>query len=206
MVFMAFLVGFLPAYLIGTIPFGLVLSKIAGYGDIRKIGSGNIGATNVLRTGNKFLAFLTLLFDGLKGALGAYCVLIFNMESGETIIPVFLLLISGLGAILGHCFPVWLKFKGGKGVSTALGVLLAAVPYAGLGAAVVWIGTLLVFRISSLSALVACAAAPIITLFIYGAMPAAIVLLISLLIAYRHKDNIKRLLKGEEPKVGKKNA
>jgi glycerol-3-phosphate acyltransferase PlsY len=196
------------AYLIGSIPFGLVLTQRFLKKDIRTIGSGNIGATNVLRTGNKFLALLTLLLDSGKGAFAIFLWIAFmysmQSEGEETIIYTNDILIVGLFAILGHCFPVWLKFKGGKGVSTALGVLLAAVPYAGLAAALVWIGTLFLTRISSASALAATFTAPVVTLIIYGPMPALIVLAIALLIAYRHKDNIKRLLKGEEPKVGKK--
>jgi glycerol-3-phosphate acyltransferase PlsY len=200
------LILFSAPYLIGSIPFGLILTKLAGYGDIRSIGSGNIGATNVLRTGNKKLAALTLLLDGIKGAVGAavWFGLPNDLPRFDTYFENSLILICGLFTILGHCFPIWLKFKGGKGVSTALGVLLAAAPFAGVAAAVVWIGTLFFTRISSASALAATFTAPIVTLIIYGPMPAAIVLLIALLIAYRHKDNIQRLLKGEEPKVGRK--
>ncbi len=197
------LVLLLVPYLIGSIPFGLVLTKIFLRSDIREIGSGNIGATNVLRTGNKVLAFLTLVLDAAKGAFAIWLCSLGSL-GGSSESDIALKLVFGFLAILGHCFPVWLKFKGGKGVSTALGVLLLAVPYAGLAAAAVWIGTLFLTRISSASALAATFTAPVVTLIIYGPMPAAIVLLIALLIAYRHKDNIQRLLKGEEPKVGKK--
>jgi glycerol-3-phosphate acyltransferase PlsY len=181
-------------YLIGSIPFGLILTKLFGYGDIRKIGSGNIGATNVLRTGNKKLAALTLLCDSLKGALAVYF-----LSS-----PDFAKMQMGAFIVLGHCFPVWLKFKGGKGVATALGVLLAAVPYAGLTACLTWLVTAKITKISSLSALVALAIAPIITLIFYGTYAALICVLITALIFYRHKDNIKRLLNGTEPKIGQK--
>lgn len=181
-------------YLIGSIPFGLLLSKFFGYGDIRKIGSGNIGATNVLRTGNKKLAALTLLLDGLKG----FCA-VFLLSA-----PDFLQVSVGLCAIIGHCFPVWLKFKGGKGVATALGVLLAAVPYAGLAACSVWLAAAFLFKISSLAALLAFLVAPLVTLIFYGVTPAFVCALITLLIFMRHRANISRLIKGEEPKIGKK--
>jgi glycerol-3-phosphate acyltransferase PlsY len=184
------------AYLIGSIPFGLLITKFSGLGDIRTIGSGNIGATNVLRTGNKALALLTLVLDSGKGAVAVIAL--------TAAFPQAPALFIGLFAIAGHCFPVWLKFKGGKGVSTALGVLLAATPITGLATAAVWIVSLISTRISSLSALTATALAPLFTFFIYGGTAALYVLAIALLIAYRHKDNILRLLKGEEPKVGKK--
>lgn len=205
-------------YFLGSIPFGLILSKAFGYGDIRKIGSGNIGATNVLRTGNKKLALSALLLDSTKGLIvvaivSTYLFGSFIPNAHQVITsghPSFLLVnifgfypfIAGLFAVLGHCFPIWLKFKGGKGVATAFGVLLAAVPYAGLAACAVWIITAKITKISSLSALVAVGIAPIVTLFIYGATPAGICALITLLVWIRHKDNIKRLLKGEEPKTG----
>lgn len=190
------------SYLIGSIPFGLLITKIFGNTDIRTIGSGNIGATNVLRTGNKKLAAATLALDALKGAP----LVLLAITSGASFLnnyenQVFVIFL-GLFAIIGHCFPIWLKFKGGKGVATALGVFLAAVPYAGLAACAAWIITAKITKISSLSALVAVGIAPIVTLFIYGAAPAEICALITILIWIRHKDNIKRLLKGEEPKIG----
>lgn len=201
--FMHFLLG----YVFGSIPFGLILTAKSNLGDIRKIGSGNIGATNVLRTGNKTLAAATLLLDCGKSAVAIYLWLnILSMDpdftsyyNSNTKVE---LLFIGLGSVIGHCFPIWLRFKGGKGVATALGVFLAAVPYAGLAACAAWIITAKITRISSLSALVAVGIAPIVTLFIYGAAPAGICALITLLVWVRHKDNIKRLLKGEEPKIG----
>ena len=189
------------AYLIGSIPFGLLLTKIAGHGDIRDIGSGNIGATNVLRTGNKFLALMTLLLDVLKAIVPLLIL--------RTILPhaalTPMLLPIGLFIIIGHCYPVWLKFKGGKGVATTLGVLLAIVPYAGLAACATWLLSAFLFRISSLAALMAVAVAPVVTFFVYGQAPASMCVLIMLLVWVRHKDNIKRLMKGEEPRIGKKN-
>ena len=198
-------------YIVGSIPFGLILARIFGYGDIRKIGSGNIGTTNVLRTGNKGLAALTLLFDALKGfSIILLFLYLFPSLTCRTKGIVYssyqtqTMLYMGLFAILGHCFPIWLKFKGGKGVATGLGALLAAVPYAGLAACAAWIATAKISKYSSLSALIAFLIAPIVTLFMYGSAPAAICALITLLIWVRHKDNIKRLLKGEEPKIGQK--
>lgn len=193
------------SYLIGSIPFGLLLTKVFLKEDIRAIGSGNIGATNVLRTGNKKLAFLTLLLDGFKGAVPPLLVGNITATTPELQQQLYdIALIAGLFAILGHCFPVWLKFKGGKGVATAIGVLLAAVPIAGLAACAVWLAVFVLSRVSSASALAALAAAPVVTLMVYGPLPAMIVLLISALVFWRHKDNIKRLMKGEEPKFGKK--
>lgn len=185
------------AYFIGSIPFGLILTKVFAKQDIRTVGSGNIGATNVLRTGNKLLALLTLLLDGAKGAV-AILLLPVLLPYGASLIAI------GLFATLGHCFPVWLKFKGGKGVATTAGVLLAAVPLAGVIALGVWVAMVFAFRVSSLAALVAAFVAPIATFFFYGAAPAGITLMIALLVFWRHKENIQRLLKGEEPKVGKK--
>ena len=188
-------------YLIGSVPFGLLLAKLFTKTDITKIGSGNIGATNVLRTGHKFAAALTLFCDILKGAL---CVLIGQIaqlaltNGGSS----GLLLFIGLIGILGHCFPVWLKFKGGKGVATTFGVLFAAVPWAGFIAAVTW-GIVAGFsRISSLAALSAMAIVPLVTLIYYGAIPAVMTVLIAALVFWRHKDNIKRLMAGTESKIG----
>jgi glycerol-3-phosphate acyltransferase PlsY len=183
-------------YLLGSVPWGLLLTSAAGLGDIRSIGSGNIGATNVLRTGNKTLAAATLALDILKGVAA---LALARMLWGETAG-----LLAGFGAMLGHSFPVWLGFKGGKGVATGGGVLLAAAWWLGLGAALVWLVMALVTRISSASALAACAAAPVIAaaagrwdLAIFSAGIAA-------LVAWRHKANIARLLAGTEPRIGRK--
>jgi acyl phosphate:glycerol-3-phosphate acyltransferase len=182
-------------YLLGSIPFGLVLTKLAGLGDIRSIGSGNIGATNVLRTGRKDLALATLLLDGGKGAVA---VLIARLVSED------LTVIAGGAAILGHLFPVWLKFKGGKGVATTLGTLIAANWMVGIGACLVWLAIAVLFRYSSLSALMAVAAAPFLALWLGTHPQAWLAAFAALLVWIRHSDNIHRLLKGEEPKIGKK--
>lgn len=203
---------YLIPYLIGSIPFGLIIPKLLGYGDIRKIGSGNVGATNVLRTGNKPMALAVLLLDAAKGAfliiylMGLHNFTIPNFSAPDPLFAPnlghFLSLLIGLFAVFGHCFPIWLKFKGGKGVATALGVLLAAVPIVGFAACATWLIAAKITKISSLSALIAFAIAPIVTLLIYGSSPAAICFLISALVWVRHKANISRILKGEEPKIG----
>lgn len=186
-------------YLLGSIPFGLVLTRLAGHGDIRDIGSGNIGATNVLRTGNKALALATLLLDSGKGAI-AVLLISYLLFGHNTLMA----LMVGTGAIVGHCFPVWLGFKGGKGVATTLGTLLAAVPIAGLIACATWLLSAALFRISSLSALIAIALVPVSCFYFYGTLPATLALCIALLVFVRHKENIQRILKGEEPKIGAK--
>ncbi len=200
------LLGYLP----GSIPFGLLITKFSGLGDIRNIGSGNIGATNVLRTGNKSLALITLFLDGLKGAFGIFLIIWFSYaiaSPGETIsISAMPLLVMGLCAVLGHMFPVWLKFKGGKGVATALGALLAAVPLTGLAVCAAWVISAALFRISSLAAIVALGISPIVTLIIYGAAAAGVNAVIAALVIARHHANIQRLLKGEEPKIGTNKA
>ena len=182
-------------YLLGAIPFGLLLTKLAGLGDIRAIGSGNIGATNVLRTGRKDLALATLLLDGGKGAVAVLIARLFAED---------LTVIAGGAAILGHLFPVWLKFKGGKGVATTLGTLIAANWIVGIGACLVWLVVALIFRYSSLAALIAVGAAPFLALGL-GTMPQAwLAAFAAILVWIRHKDNFRRLLKGEEPKIGRK--
>ena len=181
-------------YLLGSIPFGLLLTRLAGLGDIRSIGSGNIGATNVLRTGNKKLAAATLLLDGGKGAAA---VLLAGALAGEPAA-----LAAAAGAMLGHSFPVWLGFKGGKGVATALGILLAAAWPVGLAVALVWLVTAYVFRISSLAALLAAGLAAPIAWALAGGALAVAALFIAALIFIRHEANIRRLLKGEEPRIG----
>lgn len=206
MIFSLTIAKFLPiAYLIGSIPFGLVLTRLAGLGDIRAIGSGNIGTTNVLRTGNKFLALLTFILDGGKGAaaMGLYLLAVHRQWiSGDTDVPVLLLI--GLAAMLGHCFPVWLRFKGGKGVATAFGVLLTAMPLVGLLVGLVWIFTAIVFRYSSLAAIAGAAIVPLAAAYFYGTQASYMGLAIAVLVLSLHHANIQRLLKGEEPKVGGK--
>ena len=184
-------------YLMGSVPYGLLLTKLAGLGDIRSIGSGNIGATNVLRTGNKKLAAATLLLDGLKGFLAVLLVGLV-LHHG--------MLIAGLAAVLGHLFPIWLGFKGGKGVATGLGVFFGIAWPLGALCCAVWLLIAFTLRYSSLSALVAYAVAPIIALFLAGALPAEAVIIISALVYWKHRPNIRRLLKGEEPRIGRKGS
>lgn len=181
-------------YFLGSIPFGLFLTKAAGLGDIREIGSGNIGATNVLRTGRKDLALATLALDSGKAGIA---VLIASALGG--IGPV-----AGAAAFLGHCFPVWLGFKGGKGVATFLGTLLAIDLRAGAAACAVWFAVAVVTRYSSLSALVAAVFSPVILLLFSGWQAAAAAAFMTLVMLYRHKDNIARLRAGTEPKIGRK--
>ncbi len=193
-------------YLLGSVPFGVVLTRAAGAGDVRNIGSGNIGATNVLRTGRKDLALATLLLDAGKGAAALLIArLLFGSELAGAV--------AGGAAFLGHLFPVWLKFKGGKGVATFFGLLLAAAWPLGLLAGVTWLLVAALFRISSLSALVSSAAAPVYALLPLAALglPAPTPILIlaiftALLIWIRHAENIGRLLKGAEPRIGAKKA
>jgi len=182
-------------YLLGAIPFGLLLTKVAGLGDIRNTGSGNIGATNVLRTGRKDLAAATLLLDAAKGAAA---VLIAGYWGPDTA------LVAGLGAVLGHLYPVWLKFKGGKGVATALGVLLALSFLVGAAACLTWLLLAIVFRYSSVSSLTSLAAAPLYSWLILGDLQMVqLTSVVALLVWTRHAQNIARLFKGQEPKIGK---
>lgn len=188
-------------YLLGSIPFGLVLTKMAGLGDIRSVGSGNIGATNVLRTGRKDIALATLLLDACKAGLAA---LIIGKFFGQSIG-----LIAGAAAFFGHCFPIWLGFKGGKGVATFFGTLIFGAPAVGFVSAFVWLAFAFTFRFSSLAALVAALLAPFFAKMLHlDNIAVGAIAFMSLLIFIRHKDNIKRLIKGEEPKIGnkKKNA
>jgi len=193
-----FALGALIAYLLGSIPFGLVLTRLAGLGDIRKVGSGNIGATNVLRTGHKGLAVATLLLDGAKGALAA--VLGFRYGGPDMAV------IAAVTAVIGHIFPVWLKFNGGKGMATALGVLLGLSWPVGLAACATWAATAAIFRYSSLATLVAIAAAPAYAVYLADRQRAEAALFIALLVWLRHHQNIRRLLKREEPKIGARRA
>ena len=185
--------GALIAYLIGSIPFGLLLTRAAGLGDIRKVGSGNIGATNVLRTGHKGLAALTLFLDGAKGVVVVLIALRFGPDMG---------VIAAAMAVIGHVFPVWLRFKGGKGVATALGVLLGLSWPVGLAACGTWLATAAIFRYSSLAALVAVAAAPAYAWFLADPQRGQLAAFVAALVWLRHHQNIRRLLKGEEPKIG----
>ena len=182
-------------YLIGSVPFGLVLTRLAGLGDIREIGSGNIGATNVLRTGNKFLALLTLLLDIGKGAAAVLIVEYFYPGLG---------LYAGGGAFFGHLYSVFLKFTGGKGVATFIGIILAISPLSGLACIATWMLTALVFRISSLAALIAALLSPLYGYYFSDLSLAILSCILCILILLKHKDNIKRLLAGTEPKIGSK--
>ena len=181
-------------YLLGSIPFGLVFTRAAGLGDIRRVGSGNIGATNVLRAGGKALAAATLLADGGKGAAA---VLLAGWAWGPATAAW-----AGLAAVLGHLFPVWLRFRGGKGVATGLGVLLAAAPLAGVVACVVWLAMAKLGRRSSLAGLAAFAAAPVAAWAVYGAGRGWLALAVAALVFARHHANIRRLLAGTEPRIG----
>jgi acyl phosphate:glycerol-3-phosphate acyltransferase len=186
--------GLLLGYFFGAIPFGLALTRMAGLGDIRKIGSGNIGATNVLRTGRKDIAAATLFLDSAKGT--AAVVAAFYLW-GETAA-----LVAGVGAFLGHVFPVWLRFRGGKGVATYIGVLLALNVIVGVLFLATWAIMAFVRRISSLAALAAAAFAPLFALVWSGAPLAFTAGLLSALLFYNHRANIARLIKGTEPKIG----
>jgi acyl phosphate:glycerol-3-phosphate acyltransferase len=182
-------------YLLGSIPFGLLLTKVAGAGDIRGIGSGNIGATNVLRTGRKGLAAATLLLDGLKGAVA---VMIVRALVGQDIA-----MLAGLAAVLGHLFPVWLKFKGGKGVATGLGVLIAASWPIGVAACAVWLIVAAATRLSSLAALAAFASAPCAALIVQNFSVVKLAFTIAVLVFVRHQANIRRMFAGTEPRIGR---
>lgn len=183
-------------YLLGSIPFGIVITRALGLGDLRRIGSGNIGATNVLRTGNKPAALATLLLDSGKGAIA---VLLARWLAGADAA-----LVAGAAAFLGHLFPIWLGFRGGKGVATFLGTVLALDWRLGLAACAIWLLTAAVSRISSLSALVAAVLTPALAWWLDGAPMAAVTGFMAVLILIRHHANIRRILAGSEPKIGKK--
>jgi len=185
-------------YLLGSIPFGLILTRLGGAGDIRQIGSGNIGATNVLRTGRKGLAAATLLLDGFKGAAAVllaanWPLLAQNHHAG---------LWAGLFAVIGHMFPIWLRFRGGKGVATGLGVALAACWPEGALMCVIWLVGAKVTKISSASALAAFVASPFLAWIFTGPAHALLALVVTLLVLARHHANIRRLLAGTEPRIG----
>jgi len=182
-------------YLLGSIPFGLILTRMAGLGDVRKIGSGNIGATNVLRTGNKKLAAATLLLDALKGTAAAAIASLWGVEAG---------IAAGLAAFLGHLFPVWLSFKGGKGVATYIGVLLGLAPLMVPAFAAIWLAAAKITRYSSLSALIATAVMPI-ALHATGYGKVALLFALMTVITWiKHRANIQRLLSGTESRIGEK--
>jgi glycerol-3-phosphate acyltransferase PlsY len=189
------LVALAVGYLLGSIPFGLLLTRVAGTGDIRNVGSGNIGATNVLRTGRKGLAAATLLGDMLKGTAA---VLLMNWVDGTDAA-----LVAGLGTVLGHVFPVWLKFKGGKGVATYIGVLIAVSWPVAAAFGVIWAAVAALARYSSLAGLVASAATPVMLWLFAGGKPALLFALLTALVWIMHRANIARLIAGTEPKIGK---
>ena len=189
--------AFLGGYLLGSLPFGIILARLFGLGDLRSVGSGNIGATNVLRTGRKDLAAATLLLDAGKGAVA---VLIAAELGGPDTA-----LMAGLGAVLGHLFPVWLRFRGGKGMATTLGVFWALAWPVGLAACLTWLAIAALLRYSSLASLVASAAAPIYAwVFMADLQLVQMTLILAILVWLRHHANIRRLFKGEESKIGRK--
>ena len=182
-------------YLLGSIPFGVLLTRAAGAGDLRQIGSGNIGATNVLRTGRKGLAAATLLLDMAKGAVAVLIAAAFLPGTAA---------LAAMAAFIGHCYPVWLKFRGGKGVATLMGVVLALYWPSGLVYAAVWLGLLATVRISSVSGMAAAVSAPVSAAF-FGRIDLVLMLLaLALIVLWKHRENIDRLLSGSEPRVGSK--
>ena len=182
-------------YLLGSIPWGILLTRIAGAGDLRAIGSGNIGATNVLRTGRKGLAAATLLLDLLKGAAAVWIVA--ALYPGEE-------LVAGAAAFIGHCYPLWLRFRGGKGVATMMGVVVALSPMAGLVYAIVWLGLLGTLRISSVAGMAAAVAAPVAAAAVGRFDLAVLFLGLALIVLWKHRENIARLVAGQEPRIGRK--
>ena len=192
-VILALVVG----YLLGSIPFGLLLTRIAGKGDVRDIGSGSTGATNVLRTGSKGLAAATLLLDALKGALAVWLAQRF-WPGGE--------LYAAAGALIGHLYPAWLGFRGGKGVATLLGVLIPLLPVAALVYAIVWLAMLLVVRISSIAGMTAAASAPISAAVLGEVRLFPAFLAFAIVVIWKHRDNLRRLVAGAEPRIGRRPA
>ena len=195
---------FIFGYFLGSIPFGLILTKISGLGDIRKIGSGNIGATNVLRTGNKKIALFTLLLDGGKGAFAIYLttIILSKVFDNNFNMVEFYQCTVAISAVVGHCFPIWLRFKGGKGVATGFGVILSLNLNIGMVALIIWVVIAKVFKISSMSALIAYFLIPVL-MFYYEAEIIYFLssFLISLVCFFQHKENIKRLINRSEPKI-----
>jgi glycerol-3-phosphate acyltransferase PlsY len=184
----------LVGYLLGSIPFGLLLTRFGGKGDIRAIGSGNIGATNVLRTGSKGLAAATLILDALKGAVAVMLAQRFWAEGVQ---------FAAAGAMIGHLYPVWLKFRGGKGVATLLGVIAPLLPIAAVVYALVWLGLLLTIRISSVAGILAAASAPLFAAVLNKDQYFPLLLGFALLVLWKHRANIQRLFAGIEPKIGR---
>ena len=181
-------------YLTGSIPFGILISKFLGLGDLRKVGSGNIGATNVLRTGNKFAAFLTLLLDFLKGVCTVLIIKHFFAQDAVQL--------SAFCALVGHCFPIWLRFRGGKGVATFLGVAIALSFILGVICCLVWLLVALIRRMSSLASLVSSLSAPIAAIFLGQPNASGLLSVLTVIVFFRHQQNISRIIKGVEPKIG----
>jgi glycerol-3-phosphate acyltransferase PlsY len=190
------ILALLLGYLLGAIPFGLLLTRFAGKGDVREIGSGNIGATNVLRTGSKGLAVLTLLLDFM---METAAILLANSLFGEATAP-----FAAAGALIGHLYPVWLKFRGGKGVATLLGVLIPLMPTAAIIYAAVWLIMLLAVRISSVAGISAAVSAPVMAAILGNTMLFPMLLGFALLVVWKHRDNIFRLKAGTEPRIGRR--
>jgi glycerol-3-phosphate acyltransferase PlsY len=183
-------------YLLGSVPFGMFVTRLAGFGDVRAIGSGNIGATNVLRTGRKDLALATLVLDGGKGAAAVFIAALWGPD---------LALTAGFAAVVGHLFPIWLKFKGGKGVATALGVIATLAWPVGIACCLTWLAVAAIFRYSSLASLLSLAAAPLFSWLLLGDLQMVeLTAALALLIWLRHQENIRRLVRGEESKIGQK--
>ena len=191
----ATILALLAGYLLGSIPFGLLLTRLSGKGDIREIGSGNIGATNVLRTGSKGLAAATLLLDAAKGAAA---VLLAQQLWPDAVN------FAAAGALIGHLYPAWLRFKGGKGVATLLGILVPLFWQAAVVYVVIWVGLLLILRISSVAGMSAAASAPVTAAILHEQALFPMLLGFALLVIWKHRENIQRLATGEEPRVGRK--
>ena len=200
----AFIVAVLAGgYLLGSIPFGLIATRLGGAGDIRAIGSGNIGATNVLRTGRRDLAAITLIGDGGKGAVAVLVARLVVTQAQGSDAGLVAAALAGGAAFVGHIFPVWLRFRGGKGVATFFGTLLAIAWPVGILAGATWIAMAAVFRMSSLAALTAAALAPLFAFAVHAGSPVIVLaVFMAVLIFIRHHENIRRLLRGEEPKIG----
>ena len=196
-IFILLTLCFLISYFVGSIPFGLILTRVWGYGDIRNVGSGNIGATNVLRTGNRVLALIVLILDALKGFVVINLLYLFIITNNIEVI----LLIGVFGCVIGHCYPLWLKFKGGKGVATSLGAFIGFDFFIGFLICIIWLITTFFYRKSSLSSLISLSCSPFIVFIFYGYLESIFSLFIFLFICLKHRENIKRLTNGNEPKL-----